>query len=206
MLTLFGMEFTALGVICGGIFLIAIPFAALQNIFDGRESIGESIGGCIGGMGCLIVLIVAMAFGVIWADNPFVRMGQASPVPAISAPVADATKASRPDFLLSPPANLELKYNSDDGSGRISWDASRWMPTKPSFDSKIEYEIIVNYPDNRMGPYTTEKTSYHFDYLNADNTGGVRIEVKAVGVIRDGNNEYRYTGGMVQTSWTSNEE
>lgn len=194
------MEITSIGWICGGLIVAAIFFGAISSIFSGESEVGEGVAtGCIGGPGCLVVVVLYL----LWAhpDNPFVRMAQAPPAPEVSAPAADATKASRPDFLLSPPANLELQYNSDDGSGRISWDASRWMPTKPSFESRIEYEIIVNYPDNRMGPYTTEKTSYHFDFLNADNTGGVRIEVKAVGIIRDRNNEFRYTGGVVKTSW-----
>ncbi|MCY3867521.1 MAG: hypothetical protein OXG68_18965 [Chloroflexi bacterium] len=202
MLSLFGVEFTLLGVICAGLLLIGIPIAALQNFFEGRESVGESIGGCLGGIGCLIVVILAMAFGVIWADNPFVRRAQESAPAAVTAPAAEESRVSRPDYLLSPPQNLELDYNSDDGSGRISWDASRWMPTKPSLSNKIEYEIIVKYPDNSMGPYITEEASYRFDYLNAESTGGVRISVKAVGIIRDGSNKYRYTGDVVETSWS----
>ena len=51
----------------------------------------------------------------------------------------------------------------------ISWDASLYgCQLSRSLNSKIEYEIFVIYPDNRMGPYRTEKTSYQFDYLNAD--------------------------------------
>ena len=199
------VEVTSIGWICGGLIVAAMLFGAISSIFSGESDVGEGIAtGCLGGPGCLIVVVVYL----LWAhpDNPFIRLAQAPPPQAVSAPAANESKFSRPDYLLSPPKNLELDYNYDDGSGRISWDASRWMPTKPSFDSRIEYEIFVDYPDNRMGPYTTDKNSFHFDYLNADNTGGVRIEVKAVGTIRDGNNEFRYPGGIVKTTWTPTED
>lgn len=214
MLSLFGVEFTLLGVICGGLLLIGIPIAALQNIFEGRESIGESIGGCFGGIGCLIVLVLAMAFGVIWADNPFVRRqneisaGESlDDLPnAPSPPKATDVPVANPPFILSPPSSLELDYNAADGKGKITWDAAQWMPNIPPHDNRIVYEIFVHYPDDSLGPYKTENTSYQFDYLNADNTGGVRIEVKAVGAIRDESNEYHYTGGMVKTSWKPGRE
>lgn len=209
MLSLFGVEFTVLGVICGGLLLIGIPIAALQNILDGRESIGQSIGGCVSGFGCLIVLVLAMAFGVIWADNPFVRRqnvistgGSLDALPiATSRPEATDLPVANPPFILSPPSALELVYNTSDGKGKITWDAARWMPDTPPHDNRIEYEIFVHYPDDSLGPYETENTSYQFDYLNADNTGGVRIEVKAVGIISDGSKEFRYTGGVEKTSW-----
>lgn len=213
-LSLFGVEFTLLGVLCGGLLLIGIPIAALQNIFEGRESIGESIGGCIGGIGCLIVLVLAMAFGVIWADNPFVQRqnvistGESlDDLPnASSPPEATDLPVENPPFILSSPSSLELEYDAADGNGKITWDAARWMPNIPPYDNRIEYEIFVHYPDDSLGPYKTEQTSYQFDYLNADNSGGVRIELKAVGTIRDEDNEYYYTGGMLKTAWTPSRE
>lgn len=79
------------------------------------------------------------------------------------------------------------------------------MPTNPSLDSGIEYEIYVIYPDNRMGPYKTDRTSFRFDYLNADNAGGARVEIKAIGTIRDGQRDFRYTADTVETEWTPTE-
>ena len=199
------MEVTSIGWICGGLIVAAILFGAISSIFSGESDVGEGIAtGCVGGPGCLVVVVLYL----LWAhpDNPFIRLAQTPRPAAVSAPTTNENKVSRPDYMVSPPSNLELNYNSDDGSGRISWGASRWMPTKPSLNSKIEYEIFVNYPDNRMGPYRTEKTSYQFDFLNAENAGGVRIEVNAVGTIRDGDNDFRYTGGVVKTSWEPTEK
>ena len=75
------------------------------------------------------------------------------------------------------------------------------MPSEPSLESSIEYEIFVHYPDNSMGPYRTVETSYQFDYLNAHNAGGVRIEVAAVGTVLDGQNEFHFSADAVETAW-----
>ena len=190
------MEVTSIGWICGGLILIISIVAGIWFLFVGDVEEAQSAG--CGGPGCLVVIVIYLL--IAQPENPFIVPVNVPPA-AVPVPTTDESKVSRPDYLLSPPTNLELNYNYDDGSGRISWDVSRWMPTKPSLWSKIEYEIFVIYPDNRMGPYSTEKTSYQFDYLNAENTGGVRIEVKAVGTIRDGNSEFRYPGGVVKTTW-----
>lgn len=195
------MEVTSIGWICGGLLVAGIFFASFANISSGESDVGEGIAtGCLGGPGCLVVIIIYIL--IAQPENPFIVPAIAPPAVTVPVQKNNENDISRPDYLLSPPQNLELDYNSDDGSGRISWDASRWMPTKPSLSNKIEYEIIVKYPDNSMGPYITEEASYRFDYLNAESTGGVRISVKAVGIIRDGSNEFRYIGDVVETSWS----
>ena len=195
------MEVTSIGWLCGGLILVISIVSGIWFLFVGDTEEAQSAG--CGGPGCLVIIVIYLL--IAQPENPFIVPASVPPA-VVSAPTTDENKVSRPDYLLSPPADLELDYNSGDGSGRISWQASRWMPTNPTYDSKIEYEIFVHYPDNRMGPYSTEKTSYHFDYLNADNTGGVRIEVKAVGIIQDEKNTFRYKGGVVKTSWTPKDD
>lgn len=196
------MEVTSIGWICGGLILIVSIVAGIWYFFTGDVEEAQSVG--CGGPGCLVVIVIYLL--IAQPENPFIVPVNAPPAPAVTAPRSTENTVSRPDYLLSQPFDLELNYNSTDGSGNISWNASRWMPTKPSLNSRIEYEVFVIYPDKRMGPYNTDKTSYQFDYLNAESTGGVRIEVKAVGIIRDGSNEFRYTGGVVKTSWSPKDE
>ncbi len=138
---------------------------------------------------------------IFYPANPFIQ--SAIPPLPTTAPIVPDEVSSQLSYMLSPPENLELDYNSEDGSGNISWNASRWMPIEPSLESTIEYEIYVHYPDNRMGPYRTDATSYHFDYLNAHSTGGVRIEVAAVGTVHDGQKKLHYTADAVETVWTA---
>ena len=191
------MEVTSIGWICGGLILIFSIVAGIWSFFVGDVEEAQSVG--CGGPGCLVIIVIYLV--IAQPENPFLVPAN-QPAPDLPATRPDEDPVIRPDYLLSPPANLELDYNSDDDSGRISWDASRWMPTKPSQKSTVEYQIFVHYPDNKMGPYKTDKTSYQFDYLNAQSTGGVRIEVAAVGTIRDGQNEFRYTADTVDTEWT----
>ena len=199
------MEVTTIGWICGGLILFTAIGGAISSIFSGESDVGEGITcGCLGGPVCLVVIVLYLLSA--HPDNPFVVRPTPPPVRAVSAPVTRIPNTSRPEYLLSQPSNLELEYNTSDGSGNISWIASRWMPTSPTHESKIEYEIYVIYPDDSLGPYETEKTSYQFDYLNADNAGGVRIEVKAVGIIRDGSKEFRYISDVEETSWTPAKE
>ena len=105
-------------------------------------------------------------------------------------------------FRLSAPKSIYLVYDPADGSGTLTWEASHWMPTVPEDSKSIEYDILVFYPDSSSGPFITSDTSYIFSFLNAHSTGGIRIEVEAVGTIKIGPYEYYRRSGISETTWS----
>ena len=117
------MEVTSIGWICGGLILIVIHSCGYSVIvFVGDVEDGVNRAGCIGGPGCLVILIAYLVLAQ--PENPFIVPVQVPRPQAVSETESDSNAVSRPDYLLSPPASLQLDYNSDDGSGSISWDAS----------------------------------------------------------------------------------
>ena len=76
------------------------------------------------------------------------------------------------------------------------------MPTSPEDSNSVEYDVFVFYPDSVSGPFITNDTSYTFSFLNAHNSGGIRIEVEAVGIIKIGPYEYYRRSGVVNTAWS----
>ena len=110
--------------------------------------------------------------------------------------------SSRLAFRLSAPADVSLAYNLGTGSGTVSWTASYWMPTTPEDINSIEYDIFVIYPESVSGPFITTDTSFTFSHLDAHSSGGIRIEVEAVGIIKIGPYEYYRRSGVAETSWS----
>ena len=76
------------------------------------------------------------------------------------------------------------------------------MPTVPEDSNSIEYDVFVFYPDYTLGPFITKETSYTFTFLNAHSTGGIRIEVEAVGIIKAGPYEYYRRSETSETIWS----
>lgn len=124
-----------------------------------------------------------------------------APLPT-NTPTLLPDSSSRLAFRLMPPENVYLVYDPASGGGTLHWDASRWMPTEPSDENRIEYDILVFYPDSALGPFITSDSSYTFSFLNAHSTSGIRIEVEAVGVIKIGPYEYYRRSGVSETYWS----
>ncbi len=124
-----------------------------------------------------------------------------TPLPT-HTPTPLPTDHARLAYRISAPNNISLEYNSADGSGILHWEASRWMPTRPGDSNTIKYDILVIYPDSTSGPFTTQDTSYTFPFLNAHSTGGIRVEVEAVGIIRVGPYDYDRRSGSAETTWS----
>ncbi len=207
--------------LCVGIIVIGILVAALPLIVAALKVIG----------GCLLLLVVAaliagLAQSCSSASNssytPRSERQSASYTRPTNTTRPRPTRTPRPTktplpthtptllpesdsrlaFRLSAPKNIYLTYNLTDGSGTLSWEASRWMPTVPVDNNSIEYDVFVFYPDSVLGPFITEDTSFMFSFLNAHNTGGIRIEVEAVGIIEIGPYKYYRRSGISETTWS----
>lgn len=110
--------------------------------------------------------------------------------------------SSRLAYRVSTPSDIRLLYDSEDGSATLIWEASRWMPTVPEDSNRIEYDILVYYADSTSGPFITGDTSYTFSFLNAHGTGGITIEMEAVGIFKIGPYEYYRRSGIAETNWS----
>ena len=104
--------------------------------------------------------------------------------------------------LISAPDRLSFRYDARTSSGTISWNKSKWVPSKPTGSSEITYEVRVISGSRSVGPYSVKSNSRNFTDLGVQESQTLKFVVTAVASIKIGPHTYEVKSKVVELGWT----